>query len=255
MKHIKKAAAILMAVVLSLCLAVTAFAADGDVQTTGALTVTGSGLWNPSENTGKEVTAIRMFKARVSTSSTTEEDAFDSYELEDSWLAFFKNNVCLKSMQDEGLVKENATDDQIKEASVTYVRGLTTDAKFAKFAHNAQIWARSNSSSLTKLTSKQNAVYVSGAKDKTEGIATFTILPAGYYLVFPEGGSTGNALSERDTTLRGTDAMLVNVPKKNGITAVKIKSTFPTVDKQVRVTENGEFKDNGSAQVGDTVTF
>lgn len=255
MKHIKKAAAILMAVVLSLCLTVTAFAADGDVQTTGALTVTGSGLWNPSENTGKEVTAIRMFKARVSTSSTTEEDAFDSYELEDSWLAFFKNNVCLKSMQDEGLVKENATDDQIKEASVTYVRGLTTDAKFAKFAHNAQIWARSNSSSLTKLTSKQNAVYVSGAKDKTEGIATFTILPAGYYLVFPEGGSTGNALSERDTTLRGTDAMLVNVPKKNGITAVKIKSTFPTVDKQVQVTENGEFKDNGSAQVGDTVTF
>lgn len=255
MKHIKKAAAILMAVVLSLCLAVTAFAADGDVQTTGTLTVTGSGLWNPSENKGKEVTAIRMFKARVSTSSTTEEDAFDSYELEDSWLAFFKNNVCLKSMQDAGLVEENATDDQIKEASVAYVRGLTTAAKYAEFAHNAQIWARSNSSSLIKLTSKQNAVYVSGAKDKTEGIATFTILPAGYYLVFPEGGSTGNALSERDTTLRGTDAMLVNVPKKNGITAVKIKSTFPTVDKQVQVTENGEFKDNGSAQVGDTVTF
>ena len=255
MKHIKKAAAILMAVVLSLCLAVTAFAADGDVQTTGALTVTGSGLWNPSENTGKEVTAIRMFKARVSTSSTTEEDVFDSYELEDSWLAFFKNNVCLKSMQDEGLVEENATDDQIKEASVAYVRGLTTNAKYAKFAHNAQIWARSKSSSLTELTSKQNAVYVSGAKDTTEGIATFTSLPAGYYLVFPEGGSTGNALSESDATLRGTDAMLVNVPKKNGITAVKIKSTFPTVDKQVQVTENGEFKDNGSAQVGDTVTF
>lgn len=252
MKHIKKAAAILMAVVLSLCLAVTAFAADGDVQTTGTLTVTGSGLWNPSENKGKEVTAIRMFKARVSTSSTTEEDAFDSYELEDYWLAFFKNNT---SMQDAGLVEENATDDQIKEASVAYVRGLTTDAKYAEFAHNAQIWARSNSSSLTKLTSKQNAVYVSGAKDKTEGIATFTSLPAGYYLVFPEGGSTGNALSESDTTLRGTDAMLVNVPKKNGITAIKIKSTFPTVDKQVQVTENGEFKDNGSAQVGDTVTF
>ena len=255
MKHIKKAAAILMAVVLSLCLAVTAFAADGDVHASGTLTVTGSGLWNPSENKGKEVTAIRMFKARVSTSSTTEEDAFDSYELEDSWLAFFKNNVCLKSMQDAGLVEENATDDQIKEASVAYVRGLTTDAKYAEFAHNAQIWARSNSSSLTELTSKQNAVYVSGAKDKTEGIATFTSLPAGYYLVFPEGGSTGKALSESDTTLRGTDAMLVNVPKKNGITAIKIKSTFPTVDKQVQVTENGEFKDNGSAQVGDTVTF
>lgn len=255
MKHIKKAAAILMAVVLSLCLAVTAFAADGDVQATGTLTVTGSGLWNPSENKGKKVTAIRMFKARVSTSSTTEEDAFDSYELEDSWLAFFKNSVRLKSMQDAGLVEENATDDKIKEASVAYVRGLTTDAKYAEFAHNAQIWARSNSSSLTQLTSKQNAVYVSGAADKTEGIATFTSLPAGYYLVFPEGGSTGNALSESDATLRGTDAMLVNVPKKNGITAVKIKSTFPTVDKQVQVTENGEFKDNGSAQVGDTVTF
>lgn len=255
MKHIKRAAAILMAVVLSLCLAVTAFAEDGEVQTTGTLTVTGSGLWNPSENKGKKVTAIRMFKARVSTSSTTEEDAFDSYELEDSWLAFFKDSTRLKSMQDAGLVGESATDDQIKEASVAYVRGLTTDAKYAEFAHNAQIWARANSTSLNKLTSKQYAVYVSGAADKTEGIATFTGLTAGYYLVFPEGGSTGNALSEKDTTLRGTDAMLVNVPKKNGITAVKIKSTFPTVDKQVQVTEDGDFKDNGSAQVGDTVTF
>lgn len=255
MKHIKKAAAILMAVVLSLCLAVTAFAADGDVQAKGTLTVTGSGLWNPSENKGKEVTAIRMFKARVSTSSTTEEDAFDSYELEDSWLAFFKDSTRLKSMQDAGLIEESATDDQIKEASVAYVRGLTTDAKYAEFAHNAQIWARANSTSLTALTFKQDAVYVSGAEDKTEGIATFTGLTAGYYLVFPEGGSTGNALSEKDTTLRGTDAMLVNVPKKNGITAVKIKSTFPTVDKQVQVTKDGEFKDNGSAQVGDTVTF
>lgn len=51
MKHIKRAAALVLAVMLSLCLSLTAFAAT---ETYGTLTVTGKGL------TGKTVTAIRM---------------------------------------------------------------------------------------------------------------------------------------------------------------------------------------------------
>ena len=34
-----------------------------------------------------------------------------------------------------------------------------------------------------------------------------------------------------------------------------IKSTFPTVEKKVQTSTDGAFEDNGSAQVGDTVTF
>jgi len=65
--------------------------------------------------------------------------------------------------------------------------------------------------------------------------------------VFPEGGSTGNGN-------RGTDAILVNVPRDGKNTAATIKSTFPTVDKQVSNNGN-DYQDNTTAQVGDTVTF
>lgn len=90
MKHFKRAAAMLLAVVLSLCLAVTAFAADTE-QKTGNLTVTGSGLYIPGKGeaagTGKKVTAIRMFTARVTGDATVDpaqKNEFDSYVLEKS---------------------------------------------------------------------------------------------------------------------------------------------------------------------------
>lgn len=92
------------------------------------------------------------------------------------------------------------------------------------------------------------AEQTSDVADKTKGTATFTGLTAGYYLVFPEGGSTGD-------NGRGTDAILVNVPKNGGVTEQTIKSTFPTVEKKVQTSKDGTFEDNGSAQVGDTVTF
>lgn len=79
---------------------------------------------------------------------------------------------------------------------------------------------------------------------------TFTHLKPGYYLVYPEGGSTG-------TDSRGTDAMLVNVPRDEGEATLNIKSTFPTVDKTVEDNNENTNGDgaNGSAQVGDIVTF
>lgn len=67
--------------------------------------------------------------------------------------------------------------------------------------------------------------------------------------MYPEGGSTG-------TGNRGTDAMLVNVPT-DANAEWAMKSTFPTVDKKVDTDNDGagEAADNGSAQVGDVVTF
>lgn len=54
---------------------------------------------------------------------------------------------------------------------------------------------------------------------------------------------------------RGTDAMLVNVPKNGAKTEAAIKSTYPTVEKKVKNSTDGEFKPNGTAQVGEKVTF
>lgn len=68
MKHFKRAAAMLLAVVLSLCLAVTAFA-EGTAEAKGSLTVTGPGL------TGKTVTAVRMFTANANTNAETNFEA------------------------------------------------------------------------------------------------------------------------------------------------------------------------------------
>lgn len=261
MKHFKRAAAMLLAVVLSLCLAVTAFAADTE-QKTGSLTVTGSGMWNPSESKGKEVTAIRMFTARVTGDATTnpaQKNEFDSYVLEDAWENFFKaadrfNEVkTAGGITDNSVTDENISKEALSDAAVAYVKSLKNDettnvGTLATFAHDAQKWVRAHADEFNKLIKNANAQLVSDDADKTMGTANFDSLTAGYYLVFPEGGSTGN-------NSRGTDAILVNVPRDGGNTAVKIKSTFPTVDKKVSTDDGNAYQDNTTAQVGKTVTF
>lgn len=260
MKHFKRAAAMLLAVVLSLCLAVTAFAADTE-QKTGSLTVTGSGMWNPSESKGKEVTAIRMFTARVTGDATTnpaQKNEFDSYVLEEKWEAFFKQDEVFTAMKTASVIGSDVeataiTADELSNAAVAYLKTLQNDKSnkgtLADFAHKAQKWARKNSTTLSadpSLVTVAAAAQDSG-EDKTKGTAKFSGLTAGYYLVFPEGGSTGD-------NARGTDAILVNIPKNGGVTKQTIKSTFPTVDKKVS-TDNNTDQDNTTAQVGDTVTF
>lgn len=265
MKHFKRAAAMLLAVVLSLCLAVTAFAADTE-QKTGNLTVTGSGLYIPGKGeaagTGKKVTAIRMFTARVTGDATVDpaqKNEFDSYVLEKKWEAFFKQDEVFTAMKTASVIGNEVeataiTADELNDAAVAYLKTLQNDnsnkGTLADFAHKAQKWARDNYATLSadpSLVTVEAAAQDSG-EDKTKGTASFKDLTAGYYLVFPEGGSTGD-------NSRGTDAILVNVPKNGGVTEQTIKSTFPTVDKKVQTTEGGDSTDNGTAQVGDTVTF
>ena len=260
MKHFKRAAAMLLAVVLSLCLAVTAFAADTE-QKTGSLTVTGSGMWNPSESKGKEVTAIRMFTARVTgdaTADPAQKNEFDSYVLEKAWEEFFKQADVFQAMKTANIITSDAdsstiTTEALSDAAVAYVKSLKNDettnvGTLATFAHDAQKWVRAHADGFNELIKNANAQLVSGDADKTMGTANFDSLTAGYYLVFPEGGSTGN-------NSRGTDAILVNVPRDGKNTAVKIKSTFPTVEKKVQTTDGGDFTDNGTAQVGKKVAF
>ena len=264
MKHFKRAAAMLLAVVLSLCLAVTAFA-DNTVQSTGNLTVTGSGLYNPGDGAGKgkNVTAIRMFTARVTDDATADpaqKNEFDSYVLEEKWEAFFKQDEVFTAMKSAGATTVSTANDldsaALSDAAVAYINTLLSETTtqqgttLVDFAHKAQKWVRSDEhkddfTDNVKFTAP--ATLVSGDTDKTKGTATFSNLTAGYYLVFPEGGSTGD-------NSRGTDAILVNVPKNGGVTEQTIKSTFPTVDKQVSNNKT-DYKDNTTAQVGDTVTF
>ena len=240
MKHIKRAAALVLAVMLSLCLSLTAFAAP---ETTGTLTVTGKGL------TGKTVTAIRMFTANVNDGEGEQLNGFDSYSLEDAWLNFFKDASRIEAVKTAGKITDaNPSDQDMKDAAVAYVKSLN-DTQLASLAHDAQKWVRDthHKDSFTDLTTT-SAAAIADTNDSTKGVATITNLTSGYYLVFPEMGSTG------DNT-RGTDAMLVNIPRNKGNTAATIKSTYPTVDKKVQTTTDGEFKTDGNAQIGDKVTY
>lgn len=224
MKLFKRAATFCMAAAMALSLSVTAFAAGNGGDRT--LTVTGDTLDN------KKVFAVQMFDARVE--GTGDNYTFDSYVLADEdWLTFFTDSTDAGvNLQDQDSDGDVDTDD-----ARAYVESLK-DQNLADFANKAQAWVRSHSSNFTVLE-------VTASNDS----ATFAELKAGYYLVYPEGGSTGN-------DSRGTDAMLVNVPRDNNA-EWHIKSVFPTVDKKVD-TDNegaGDPADNGSAQVGDVVTF
>ena len=247
MKHIKRAAALVLAVMLSLCLSLTAFAAT---ETSGTLTVTGKGL------TGKTVTAIRMFTANVNDGDEGKLNGFDSYSLEDAWLGFFKDASRIEAVKTAGKITDaNPSNQDMKDAAVAYVKSLD-DTQLASLAHDAQKWVRDkqNKNAFNDLTAISDPA-IADTTDSTKGVATIANLTSGYYLVFPEMGSTGNAISKDDTTARGTDAMLVNIPKNKGNTAATIKSTYPTVDKKVQTTTDGEFKTDGNAQIGDKVTY
>ena len=247
MKHIKRAAALVLAVMLSLCLSLTAFAAT---ETSGTLTVTGKGL------TGKTVTAIRMFTANVNDGEEGKLNGFDSYSLEDAWLGFFKDASRIEAVKTAGQITDaNPSNQDMKDAAVAYVKNLN-ETQLATLAHEAQKWVRDaqNKDSFTALTTPSKPA-IADTTDSTKGVATIPNLTSGYYLLLPAMGSTGNAISENNATARGTDAMLVNIPKNKGNTAATIKSTYPTVDKKVQTTTDGEFKTDGNAQIGDKVTY
>ena len=232
MKLLKRAAALCMATAMVMSLSVTAFAAGNGGNKT--LTVTGETLDN------KKVYAVQMFDARVTEGGSS--NTFDNYELvnAEKWLKFFTARTEAGGMD---LTDQDEDSDVDADDVRAYLEKMTADSADVKtLADKAQAWVRNYSTDFAVITSDDEAPAVA---DKE----TFTQLKAGYYLVYPEGGSTG-------TGNRGTDAMLVNVPT-DANAEWAMKSTFPTVDKKVDTDGEGGngAADNGSAQVGDVVTF
>ncbi len=232
--NFKRVATAALAVAMSLSLAVPAFAAgNGDNKT---LIVTGDTLDN------KKVYAVQMFDAHVTEGAN---NTFDNYEMVNSekWMEFFKTGADQGGVGLTDLDKDSNIDADDARA---YLEKLTSESTEVKtFADKAQAWVRGHAGDFEVIASDSEDPAVA---DKE----TFGNLKPGYYLVYPEGGSTG-----KDS--RGTDAMLVNVPRDNDA-VLNMKSTFPTVVKKVdtNITEednHGDATDNGSAQVGDVVTF
>lgn len=274
--NFKRVATAALAVAMSLSLNVSAFAAEPTDVATGSLTVTGDQL------AGKYVYAIQMFEAHALNHGTEEdpEYTYDSYTLNEKWLPFFKdvNNISMEEWVAAGVIeKDTDTIEDYSDAAVEYLQYLAAEGnemKVPAFAEKAQDWAEAEGQkvftrALDEATGKVKSVSIAAGweakfalaeqvgDNETKGSATFDSLAAGYYLVYPEGGSTGiNEPGFEPDTARGTDAMLLNIPNEQH-QSWNIKSTFPTVDKKVDTDndDEGQAADNGSAQVGDTVTF
>lgn len=232
--NFKRVATAALAVAMSLSLAVPAFAEVGDPVANQILTVKGAQL------KGKDVTIVKMFDATITEAAEENKYEYANYELIDAWDTFFTTSA-EATPAGIGL---SGSGDALSEAAVEYIQDLEDNASIATFADKAQTWYRAKKdtdlSSVTTLTEE-------GVEGDT---VTFSNVGPGYYLVFPEGGSTGN-------DGRNTDAILVNVPSNEYGVTVNIKSTFPTVEKTVEDNNENTTGDgaNGSAQVGDTVTF
>lgn len=210
MKTMRKILSMMLVLTLVVSLSVSVFAAN---PTVGTLTVHGNELG------GKNVTAVLMFTANVK----SDDDMIDKndsigYELVPAWQEFIDAQIGLEA-------DANATSEEAYE----YVKLLVNDA-LESFAEAAMKYAKDNN--ITARTEEA---------DEVSDTATFDNLTAGYYVVYPEAGST--------SVDRGTEAMLVNVPSANS-QSLNIKSKYPTVEKKV-----GQDKEDVSAEIGDTVTF
>lgn len=229
--NFKRVATAALAVAMSLSLNVPAFAAGNGGNK--SLTVTGDTLDN------KKVYAVQMFDARVTEGAN---NTFDNYEMVNSekWMKFFTAGTGAGGM---GLTDQNEDSNVNADDVRVFLENMETESAEVKaFADKAQAWVRGHAGDFEVIASDSEDPAVADEE-------TFSNLKPGYYLVYPEGGSTGDGK-------RGTDAMLVNVPT-NGNAEWAMKSTFPTVDKTVEDNNSNTNGDgaNGSAQVGDIVTF
>ncbi len=219
MKAIKKIMSMLLVLTMTMCLAVTAFAAAPLEK--GTLTVTGAQL------KGKDVTAVRMFTANVddkNSNNMIDEGDLVSYELEPAWKGFF--NEQLGKGHGEVATSAEAYD---------YVAAMNgNETELVDFAKAAKTYYNAHVADFADLTKKQTA--------DTNNTATFTNLTTGYYLVLPANGSTN--------ANRTTDAMIVNVPGAKAAN-LELKTEYPSVDKTV-TPEGGH---GNSVQIGDKVNF
>lgn len=228
--------ALVLALVLAMSIPVFAvYQTNEDFAATNyALTVSGNEL------SGKKVTAIRMFTVSgkdVDGDGICYQDDI-TYTLDAAWNAFFT-----AADADGGLAQAAPADDDYSKAMHDYVFGLSTDAARADLAKKAKAWVAAHPDSFLT-TGDDPLQFVETGSDANT--ATFANLKAGYYLVYPDSGSTQVG--------RATDAILVNVPmnKDPEVTTdpvLQLKTEYPTVEKKV------DGQDATSAQVGDSVSF
>lgn len=208
LKNMKvKALAVLAALAMMLGLGAVATTA---AYAAGTATITVSSA--DKEFNDKKVTAIRMFKRT---------DDGSGYALEEVWKTFFTEEIHLtndNSLSQKAFEYVLSLDEN---GDITDTKTNGSDKKLVEFARKAKTWATAtdNADALTTLTATSQPAVQSGS----QYVATVSGIDYGYYLVYPQSGST--------SVPRHTDAMLVNADED--VAQLTLKSEYPTVDKSI----------------------
>ena len=151
-----------------------------------------------------------------------------AYTLNEKYAAYFSQT---------GKVGENKTGDALSAVAYEYVAGLSgADKKqeLSQFAADMWAWLSTNSK-------KADTTVAAGSK------ATTMFLDAGYYLVFPAGASVLKDAAK-------SPAMLMDVDGSTEVNAT-LKSEYPTVEKKVKTTADGNPEVTGTVKPGDEITY
>ena len=221
MKHLKKAASILLTLAMILTMTVTSFAAE-----TGSITINGVSDGNTYE--------IYQLLDLESYNKTT--GAY-SYKATDAWKAFFDSDTAKQffSTDADGYVTWTWTGPMVNPYNSNETITAETEAT-AIFARLALDYAKGTDPEhpvVSPVKSSEN----DGEFVITEDSGKFTNLNLGYYLV----DSSVGALCGLTTT--------------NPDASVNAKNGQPTIDKQVKEDSTEQWGDSNTADVGQTVEF
>jgi fimbrial isopeptide formation D2 family protein/LPXTG-motif cell wall-anchored protein len=213
---LKKLASVLLAAVMAVSLATTAFAEDGgEDEQTGNITVT-------AKSSGRQLAAYRLFDSRTNGENY-------GYELNNT----YREQLC------EALSVNNdseKTDAQIGGELLEKLDGIETDSAEAKtFALSMQNALKDSDADVT---------LTEGTTENGKTSYTATDVPLGYYIIFDK--------AEGSAEYAPTFAML-NPANTN--VQVDAKDSTIGATKGLKTDENDEYKNTGNVNIGDTVTY
>lgn len=215
MRNLKKLASIVLAAVMTLALAVPAFATQEPTTPEFKITVT-----NPQ--VGSTYNFYRIFDMTTTGSGT---DAKYSYSATSKWAPFFADDA-----PGAAFLTTEANDYLISVNKENKYLDLDTETKVANFANAARAYALENKIA----PDADGSVATEGAE------LTKTFGSAGYYMIFAVDASQN---------IESTASMCI-LSNTNPEQDVKIKSEKPSIDKTA-----DEGKEAVVKGVGDTVTF
>ena len=220
MKRMKKIMAVLLAAIMTMAMAVTAFADDAVTKTAGAntLTVNVKSTTPTQDLNGQTINLYKLFNVTESTSGDTKNYAY-TVNTADGYKA-----ALVDALTKAGKTVTINSKDEEFAAAVLELKDVD-GTKIQKFANDFTTYA------LTNTTSKVEATTTSGKITESKTSYEFSGLDAGYYLVYVTGG-------------KEIQSSLVTVDDNTN--TVNLKTEAPSIEKTANKT---------TVNIGDVVTY